>query len=143
MKWSKTAVIGLVAASLVALQPTAAEAKSRRQTCLQRINSIRANHGVDPVKLVHSLSNYAQGHSREMADENSLSHSNLPAVLKPYGWSHGAENIAYGNNVFQIHRMFMDSPAHRNTILNDKYERVGCGSVRAGGWLWLTEIFYG
>jgi uncharacterized protein YkwD len=142
-RWPKAIAVGIVAASLVTLQPAEAQAVTRRKACVQEINAIRNAHDLQPVTLVRDLSDYAQKHSQQMSSDGSLWHSNLTAVLKPYDWSQGGENIAYGDSIEQIHDMFMESGPHRDNILNPKFKRVGCGGVQSDGWLWLTEVFYG
>jgi uncharacterized protein YkwD len=58
------------------------------------------------------------------------------------------ENIYYcsetreGNEVAFAHQELMNSPEHRDNILNPSYDRIGVGVWRdAKGQLWVTENF--
>lgn len=35
----------------------------------------------------------------------------------------------------------MESPAHRDNILFDRYRHVGVGVKRSGGLMWVTVVF--
>jgi uncharacterized protein YkwD len=52
----------------------------------------------------------------------------------------GATKVGH---LYALFRAFMDSSAHRATILGRGFRRVGIGVVRDGGFLWATMIFYG
>jgi uncharacterized protein YkwD len=138
----KGAVVGAVVVAVLGLSVTPATAQSMRVACLERINEIRAQHDRKPLSLHKPLAKYAKAHSADMAADGELWHSNLPGVLKKYDWSYAGENIAYGDNVKQIHQMFMASPSHRKNILRKSFKYVGCNAVHSDGWLWLTEVFY-
>jgi uncharacterized protein YkwD len=56
------------------------------------------------------------------------------------------ENIFYGSvaDVTWGHRSLMNSPEHRDNLLNPRYTRMGVGIyVSASGEMWVTEMFVG
>ena len=48
-----------------------------------------------------------------------------------------------GATVEQVHSMFMNSPAHRDNIVNGRYDRIGTGVAQAGGRLYVVQVFAG
>ena len=126
---------------------TAVEAQdkaTRREQMLELINRARAARDLPRLSLSPSLSKTAKRHSAEMAARGSIFHSrDLRAILAPYDWSVGGENVGAGFSVEGLHEAFMDSAPHRENVLRASFRHVGIGFVRADGALWVTLIFYG
>ncbi len=98
-------------------------------------NSYRAQHGLQPLTLNIDLSESAQIHSEDMALSDFFSHtgSNGTRVsdrTKSAGYqsSYVGENIAAGYiTAEEVVRGWMNSPSHRENILNPNYKEVGIG----------------
>jgi hypothetical protein len=87
-------------------------------------------------------------HANRMAFYNVLEHQlpsepDLRARLTEAGARFGsiAENIAVASNPDIIHAGWMDSPGHRNNILNPNLTAVGIAAVRGTGGLFAVQDF--
>jgi uncharacterized protein YkwD len=144
-RWSRTAlVLGVTVALLVTpgLQ-TAAGTTSKERRVLDMINASRSARGVRTLSMSERLSRMARRHSRSMARERRLFHHSCLSCRFPSGsWKHLGENVGTAPSLRRVHRMMMNSAAHRDTLLNGGFDRVGVGVVRRGGSYWVTEIFY-
>jgi uncharacterized protein YkwD len=118
----------------------AAEAATPQHRLLNMINDTRRRHGTHAVRKGNRISRLARRHSRQMANARSLFHSsNLGRIGSTWG-----ENVGYTyRSVRSVHRAFMRSRSHRSNILARKFDKVGIGVDRAGGRIWVTEIFAG
>ncbi len=58
-------------------------------------------------------------------------------------WSLGGENVGVGGSLDGLQRAFMASKLHRQNILNETYDHMAVGIVKADESLWITVIFYG
>jgi uncharacterized protein YkwD len=114
----------------------------------QRINEVRADHGLSKVGYSDRLSTSAREHSGRMADRGELDHSDLDAQ---YACGYTGENIAYtyasadiatengtvnyyGNETEIAHglvRQWMNSVQHRQNILDPKFSAEGIGITTA------------
>lgn len=113
------------------------------------VNADRARHGLDPVTLDSLATVVAQGHAREMAAGGFLSHYNS-AGLAPYdrlaaagGTGHVRENVFRWQeraaaewtpddpwerfDIRQAQAWLMESPGHRESILDPHRTRIGVG----------------
>ncbi len=98
-------------------------------------NSYRSQHGLQLLTLNMNLSESAQVHSEDMALSDFFSHtgSNGTRVsdrTKSAGYqsSYVGENIAAGYiTAEEVVRGWMNSPGHRENILNPNYKEVGIG----------------
>ncbi len=89
-------------------------------------------------------------HSQKMAAENTLSHDfpgykSLDERLKEAGlfFIRGGENVAFSHPYMPevIHQGFMDSPAHRDNILDPHYTHCSIRVVFKSTNLYITEEF--
>lgn len=106
---------------------------------VEHINAARARNGLDPLKVRSDLSTYARSHSAAMAGRRTLFHT--PSFSVVCCWASISENVAYDGTVLAAHRALMRSPGHRANILDPGKRAVGVGVVRAGGRLWVTQLF--
>lgn len=130
---SLTGATGLVTAPAAGAQTTA-EAKF-----VQKINNVRARHGLAPLRARAGLTRYARDHSRSMAGGRSLFHTTSFSSL--CCWSSISENVGTGAGVRSVHRTFLRSVGHRANILDPNKKAVGVGVVRSGDGIWVTEVF--
>ena len=62
----------------------------------------------------------------------------------PTGWFRVAENVGCGQSADSLHQSFMDSPGHRDNIMDPDFTDVGIGVRFADdGAMWVTQNFAG
>src|SRR3954453_18240339 len=103
---------------------------------VQRINQERTNRGLPPLAVADDLVAIARNHSQEMASQNNL-HHNARLAEDVHGWIAVGENVGTGPSVQDVHVAFMNSPHHRDNIVNSRFTQVGLGVVWAGRQLWV------
>jgi uncharacterized protein YkwD len=138
-------VVAATALALVATisQPAPAAVTVREHRLYVMIDRARDHHGKPHIALNHDISRMARAHSRRMAEQHQLFHSCLACRFQGWPWHALGENVAKARTVGGAHRQLMNSPGHRANILGSQYRKVGVGIVQRGGWLWVTELFYG
>ena len=104
------------------------------------VNQARASVGARPLGWSPALATKATDWAEHLAAMGTLSHSNLPAGA-PAGWQELGENVGYARTVTEVHTGFLDSPEHRQNMLNPKWRVMGIGAVRAGGQVWVVEEY--
>ncbi len=161
---SATAVPPTPAASTAA--PVSPDLDAARTQMLGLINAERAHASAGPLTLDGALNDVAQARSQDMIDRNYFAHqipaggARLPAggmvfaILDhanvPYEMA--GENIALNNyrafvpldqTVERTNTDLMNSPEHKDNILEPKYARIGLGVAFEQGTnkLILTEVF--
>jgi uncharacterized protein YkwD len=132
----------LVVLCLLLAAPPAGATTETERAVHALVNEAREEVGRRVVGLSDRLSRIARQHSRAMADRQTLFHSCLTCRIGG-NWRRLAENVGYGGSLEIVHRAFMDSAPHRSNILGRGFRQLGVGVVRAGGRLWVTQIFYG
>lgn len=98
-------------------------------------NQTRAKFNAAPLRLDSVLTDAAQYHATDMATNNFFSHTNLIGQsasdrlrMVGYHYPYAAENIFWGpRNTFEAHAGWMNSPGHRNNIINQDYSVIGTG----------------
>ena len=115
---------------------------------LSSINAERAAAGLLAVKFDRSLQSAAHGHAAEMARTSTLSHRlQGESDLSSRGAAAGArfsritENVAVGPSVTTMHGALMQSPHHRENILDAQVDSIGIAVVEMDGSLWAVEDF--
>jgi uncharacterized protein YkwD len=98
-----------------------------------------------------ALDRIAEAHSRDMAGRGTLSHASASGLSYTERlfearvfFEAAAENVAYSDSFVAafIHRSLMDSPGHRENILNGEFNRVGIGVVlKEGDGYYVTQDF--
>jgi hypothetical protein len=85
----------------------------------------------------------AVAHSVEMAQQGSIWHGSFvtDATLKLLNASSIGENVGMGGAVGQVNDAFMNSPHHRDNILDTGFNQVGIGVIVSGGTVYVTEDF--
>lgn len=101
----------------------------------QLVNEERAKHGLSPVKLASDVSFVARTKSKDMHDRGYFDH-NSPTYGSPFDmltdfglrYSAAGENIAAGYaDAEAVMEGWMNSPGHRNNILNPDFKEIGVG----------------
>ncbi len=110
-------------------------------------NAERTKAGLKPLEIYTPLMNVAEAKSADMAKNNYFSHTS-PTYGSPFdqikaaGISYRAagENIAQGQKTPQeVVQAWMDSPGHRQNIMNANYTHIGVGFVEDGNY-WTQQF---
>lgn len=113
--------------------PPSADALTNRVVTLT--NEHRIAHGCAPLTIDPKLAAAAQAHSQDMATNDYFNHT-CPAgsstadrvTIAGYAWSRVAENIAAGHaSPETVVQEWMQSPGHRDNILNCALREIGVG----------------
>ena len=115
---------------------------------LNRINTVRANHGVHAVSINATMTNRAQYWANYLRNHNTLADDtngyttcwNLNAYTTHYG-----SNAGYGSHVSTVEYAFENSAEHLSNILDSHYKYVGIGIAwnTAGTTVWVVQDFCG
>ena len=97
--------------------------------------------------MEQSTRGFAQGWADWMAATDSLSHSNMPALITQTSFQMMGENVLVGPAgmwVAQMENAWMNSPDHRENILNGAFYAVGVGvAYDIRGKVWVAVDFAG
>ena len=119
---------------------------------LNLVNEQRANYGLPALNYSTELEAVAYSHSKDMAQNNYFSHTNLAGKspfdrIKAAGISYrsAAENIAAGQKTPQeVVNAWMNSQGHRANILNSSVTKMGVGIYSGGSYgIYWTQLFIG
>jgi uncharacterized protein YkwD len=140
----------LVVAALVFCLParavTVQDRPSSEHRLLHRMNSVRAQHGLRPLKLARTLRQAATRHTDSMARHGYFAHELLESgVWRAFGtWIHwywpganhrswrAGENLAWAAprlGARRTVRMWLRSPVHRANLLGSGWRRIGISVV--------------
>ncbi|WP_028547610.1 peptidoglycan-binding protein [Paenibacillus sp. UNC451MF] len=109
------------------------------QKMVDLINKERKQEGLAPLKVIADVSYTARLKSQDMVENNYFSH-NSPRYGSPFDmlqqrgitYTSAGENIACNETVEGAHRVLMESPGHRDNILDKDYTHIGIGVVKGG-----------
>lgn len=109
-------------------------------TIADKINGIRAAHGLHPLAWNQYLADTSRSWSATCASRDQLAHDPMALQLADL------ENVAvmYGGPVDAVNG-WMNSPAHRDNILNPYAKSIGVGVVKnhqTGGYFVTMRGFY-
>lgn len=111
-------------------------------------NQARAAQGLRPLEWDPALAAAALDHCVRMAAEGELSHQYVgePDLSERAGhagahFSLVEENVAEGYAPASIHQAWMNSPLHRENLLNPEVDRVGLAVVARGNTLYAVVDF--
>ncbi len=120
---------------------------ARERKVIDRVNAVRADNGLPPLRLDRKLSRSADRHSRRMQKRRVLSHrlpgeASLRARLR---WAVGGATVGEvifwgsgGARSASMVRAWMRSSSHRATLLSRRYARAGIGVRTGPGGTWAT-----
>ncbi|MGI8787552.1 MAG: CAP domain-containing protein [Pyrinomonadaceae bacterium] len=133
--------------------------KVRTDSSLERqvfalINEKRAALGLAPLVWSDDVARIARLHSENMASFNFFSHTGIDGLMVNdradecgvSKWRAIGENIAYNKGfanpvAFAVER-WMQSPAHRDNLLNSRWKESGIGvAITDDGTYYFTEVF--
>jgi len=138
---------------------------------VEETNEVREEHGAPPVEPNTSLGDAARGHASDMARGGYVGHETPDGdePLDRYGWcadegGYFGENVAntwHDRNIVydegdvptlhlsterevaeHLVQKWMDSPGHRETLLNEAWSRIGVGvAVADDNEVFATQAF--
>ena len=127
---------------------------SREHRVFDLINNERVTRGLQPLIWIEQAAAAARSHSTNMAECGYFSHADLSGRrvddrADEFGlsdWRRLGENIAwlsgYDDPVPKVVDGWMQSPGHRENILNSKYRESGIGiAVSREGQYYFTQVF--
>jgi uncharacterized protein YkwD len=150
----KVCTAAAVALAVLALAPSAGavmvtERNPLEPSIVERINSIRASHGLRALTVAKRLNDAADRHARSMGSSSYFRHElytpRRNRAWTPFAtwirwywpgpgyraWSAG-ENLAWGAPDISASRTvtnWMNSPGHRANILNPAWRSIGVAAV--------------
>jgi uncharacterized protein YkwD len=136
---TRLAALPLAAAALSL--PAASRADAGTVTLvLGAINAERAANGLPPLRRERSLSTVARRHAARMVAHKRFSHGAFQKRIAHSAWAHrhsawyAGETLAWGTGVRGtpggVVAAWMNSPEHRQIMLDPRYHVVGIGVVR-------------
>lgn len=116
---------------------------------LRLVNIERTKAGLKQFKMSSELSKVARIKSQDMADNKYFSHTSPTYgsafdMMDRWGinFNTAGENIAMGYSGAQsVVNGWMNSPAHRDNILNGRFNTLGVGYVKQNGTTYWTQMF--
>jgi uncharacterized protein YkwD len=142
-----------VVPSSVAFSPAVVMAE---QQISDLANAERRGKGLGELTTNPLLVRVARQHSREMCERGYFDHASpvaeLKTPMKRYlqalgyvpKWACVGENLFYCSIVDPVrgHHCLMDSPAHRDNMLDERFEQIGVGvHISSDGRFWVTQVF--
>ncbi len=141
-------------ATETAAAPKATVNFSYEHAVFELINKQRTANGLNPLVWNDDIAKIARVHSEEMANNKFFDHKGLNGLMvnnraDAIGlskWRSIGENIAYNRGYanpleFAVEG-WMKSPAHRDNILNNRWQESGIGiAILADGTYYFTQVF--
>jgi hypothetical protein len=131
-----------------AAQAPAAAVSPPEQELFKMLNMERENARVEKLQWDDNLAQAAQAHAQKLAANRALSHQfpgeqELEQRVGAEGarFNAVAENVAVADTVEEAHLALMNSPGHRDNIMNPRYNAVGIAIKLFENKLYVTEDF--
>jgi uncharacterized YkwD family protein/spore coat assembly protein SafA len=130
--------------------PLITQVKSIEAQVIRLVNQERVKQGLKPLKANWELSRVARFKSSDMRDRNYFSHTSPTygspfEMIKAFGIRYRAsgENIAAGQSTAsEVMKGWMNSPGHRQNILNANFTEIGVGYSQGGSYRhYWTQMF--
>lgn len=136
-------VVCVPAAKVRAQQPSVGE-----QYLFDAINTARSAAGLPALRWSEGLGRAAAEHADQMRKQDALSHqfegeADLPdrASASDVHFTQVSENVGVGESSVHLHTEWMNSPDHRENILDPQVNAVGISLRGNPGELWAVEDF--
>ena len=112
-----------------------------RAEMLAEVNALRSKAGAPALRMNAALQKAAQAHAQDMLERGFFAHKSPGnttvrerATKAGYKWRNIGENIAEGQkSVDEVVATWMDSPGHRQNMLEPKFREIGIGLVTGKG----------
>lgn len=136
-------------APVISKQPSAPTAAPSGPTAevVALVNKERAKAGCSALTVNAKLTTAALNHSKDMAAHSTMSHTGSDGsdpgeriTRAGYAWMTYGENVAYGYSTpEQVMTGWMNSPGHRQNILNCEFKEIGVGLAQPN--FYWTQAF--
>jgi hypothetical protein len=104
-------------------------------------NADRTSHGLRALSGAGDLQSLAQQRADQMARSGQLAHTtNLGSKVS--GWQRLGENVGRGPALPDIETAFMNSPTHRENILDPSFTQLGVGVTWDGGKYFYVAVIF-
>ncbi|MGW0753374.1 CAP domain-containing protein [Streptomyces sp. NPDC002587] len=111
------------------------------------VNKERAKAGCSALTVNEKLTAAALNHSKDMAAHSNMSHTGSDGsnpgeriTRAGYTWMTYGENVAYGYSTpEQVMTGWMNSPGHRENILNCSFKEIGVGLAQPNSY-WTQDF---
>lgn len=117
-----------------------------RVEMLEVVNNYRSDYGIAPLVAHDGLARAAQEWAEQMRDTGVFEHGAWAERISEYyqHWRTIGENLAAGyTSVDAAVRGWMESPGHRDNILNPEFEEAGIGYAEGGYYQRWYVMDYG
>lgn len=152
--------VALLGAAVLLLSPSGAAAQARREQALSLTNEARQEAALGPLVLDRNLVAAAKAHAGDMLSRDYYAHESPEGetvrdrFLAEGGgkWRQVAENIALcrgcpvppgPDRVRAFHEGWMESPEHRENILDPGLEEFGFAMTWEGETIYAVQTFAG
>ncbi len=118
------------------------------------VNQKRVENGLKSLVWSDQLEGVARGHSQNMADFDFFSHRGMDNKMVSDRaddahlgkWRAIGENIAFNRGfadpIAKALQLWLDSPSHRNNMMNDNWREAAIGvAIAADGSYYFTQVF--
>ncbi len=106
----------------------------------EAVNEERSAVGLTEYDWNEDMAFYAGVHNEEMVAADKIYHSDATQLGQFLG-VRVAENVGRGGTVESLMLAFMDSPGHRDAILDMNYTEIGVASLQTDTYLYVTMVF--
>lgn len=136
-------VIFLLMAALIVISAEApvTHAPSDASKLATLTNQERADAGVPKLEYSGALEDVAQEQALRMAKDGTIYHNDSLRDDVPPGWCWIGENVGMASSIEVMHEAFMDSPSHRENVLDKVYNKFGVGVYSDGDTLYASVVF--
>lgn len=141
--WAPVVAMCVVLSGATALAgPAAADTGSDEMAFVQKLNELRAAHGLPALGIKGELFDLARAWSGRMAAAGGISHNPDLGAQAPSNWARLGENVGIGGNVQALHDAFVVSPLHFKNMIDPNFDWVGVGVVSGPpGVIFVTVNF--
>ena len=103
-------------------------------------NALRGSVGVAHVAPMDELTTRARTWARTLAARSQLAHSDLNQL--GVRWTAAAENVGVSSSAEDVYRLLINSPGHRQNMVNPKFTHTGVGTARGkDGRIYVVQLF--
>lgn len=128
--------------------PASTEDLAAEQALLEMANQSRHEAGAPPLRMDANLTTAARKHARLMVERQQLSHhfdgepTLMPRLLETgLRLDHVGENVAFNSSAEKAFAALMQSPLHRQNLLNADFNSAGFAAFWVERRLYVVQDF--
>jgi len=138
----RNAILLILLGAAVVMQ---AQKSPQEKQLFDQLNQSRKDAGLPPLAWDERLAAAAREHTQRMASANQLGHvlkGEAPVAERIAAsgvhFNRSGENVGYDSQFDDLERIWMESPPHRENILNPDYNMVGIAAARTDDGIWYA-----